>query len=499
MSADAQSGVHGGKLGRIGRYELVHALGAGGMARVYLAVQRGPVATKVVVLKDLRSEFAHDPEFVAMFVDESRVLVRLNHPNVVHTYEASSEDDHHYIVMEFLEGKTLGQLLTTVGRENVPLQLSLWILCEVLAGLRYAHELRDFDGTSLEIVHRDVSPSNVFVTRMGGVKLLDFGIAKVSGAVSATRQGVMKGNIGYASPEQCLGHPADARADVYSVGIMLWEAIAGRRRAVAETAQAKVQARLLDRELDIYEACPSVAPELAEIVRRALAFDANERYPSAAAFQADLGGYLSQLRTTHGEASLAQLVVEHFDEELTELRQVIRHSVRLASEAPRAAGTQSTVGAVMPDPSAAQLGQGVLQNPRPRAYLFLAAGALVLLFAALVYRASRPSEPEPIPATPSPVASIPSIRDARAVNVIGSAAVSNVASASPVARPAVRAHGASTPSTPTTASALRSLPPPEPAVFSAGAVEPGGDLRVKHLPLAHSSAPLDERDPYRSP
>ena len=507
MSANAHSSVHGGAPIQLGRYELIHALGAGGMARVYLAVQRGPVAAKLVVVKNLRTEFAHDPDFVDMFVDESRVLVRLNHPNVIHTYEAASEGDDHYIVMEFLEGKTLGQLLQVVGRENMPLGLNLWILCEVLAGLRYAHELRDFDGTLLGIVHRDVSPSNVFLTRTGGVKLLDFGIAKVSGAVSATRHGVMKGNIGYASPEQCLGHPADARADIYSVGIMLWEAIAGRRRAAGETAQAKIQARVLGREPDIAEAVPHVAPELAEIVRSALAFDPTLRYQTAAAFHADLSAYVSRLELGHYEVALAELVVEHFDDELTHLRRVIGNSVRLASEGPPSssgtvlAGTRRSASA----PSATSVTQ-VPEPDRskrspPLRYLLAAAGAIVLLASALTYRfardagpaASQPQITEPIKPVESTVAHS---------TASSSATVGNVAAASPPELPRVRARGkparppAATAAVPT---AVRSLTEPKPrgsSAVSSRNFEPGNDLRNVQPPVARPQRSLDEHDPY---
>src|SRR6188768_441531 len=246
----------------LGRYELIAPLGEGGMARVYLAVQRGPIANKLVVLKLLREEFTSDPQFVAMFADESRIAVLLNHPNVIHTYESSSTETEYYIVMEFLEGKTLAQLIRRVGRENFPLETHLWILCEILAGLAYAHELADFSGVPLHIVHRDVSPSNILLTVRGEVKLLDFGIAKVQGSVAETQHGIIKGKLGYASPEQCLGNKADGRADLYSVGVMLWEALAGKRRPMHETALATTRSGT---EVDISETLPGVPLPLARI------------------------------------------------------------------------------------------------------------------------------------------------------------------------------------------------------------------------------------------
>ncbi|HKO51349.1 MAG TPA: protein kinase [Polyangiaceae bacterium] len=319
---------------QLGRYELIAPLGEGGMARVYVAVQRGPVANKLVVVKLLREQFTGDPHFVAMFADESRIAVLLNHPNVIHTYESSSTDSHHYIVMEFLEGKTLAQLLRRVGRENFPLETHLWVLCEILAGLNYAHQLGDFGGAPLNIVHRDVSPSNILITVRGDVKLLDFGIAKVQGSIVETQHGIIKGKLGYASPEQCLGTKADGRADIYSVGVMLWEALAGKRRPLNETALATTRAGLLGIETDIAETLPGVPLELARIVRRALARDPGERFQTAQAFELELRQYLVDHSCSNGGAALQALVTGHFGGELAAIRRAIddqvgsvRHSI----------------------------------------------------------------------------------------------------------------------------------------------------------------------------
>jgi serine/threonine protein kinase len=224
---------------RIGKYELVTLLGEGGMSRVYLAVSRGPVGvSKLVVVKQLRPEMAFDAEFVTMFIDEARIAARLSHPNVVQTYEVVEEGGQYLLAMEYLEGRTLAEILHRAGRANMPLEEHLWILTQVLAGLHYAHELADYDGQALSVVHRDVSPSNVFVTYNGEVKLVDFGIAKAAGAISATQQGTVKGKLGYSAPEQFMSQPVDARADVFSAGVMLWEAAAFRRRKFADTRPA---------------------------------------------------------------------------------------------------------------------------------------------------------------------------------------------------------------------------------------------------------------------
>jgi serine/threonine protein kinase len=313
----------------IGRYEIVSLLGQGGMAQVYLALQRGAFASeKLVVIKQLRPELLSDETFLTMFMDEARIALQLQHPNVVHTYEVGSENDDYFLAMEFLEGLTLTQILRKAGRVGLPLHFQIWILTQVLAGLGYAHELRGLDGEPLGIVHRDVSPSNVMITCAGEVKLLDFGIAKAAGALSLTQHGVIKGKLGYVAPEQCLGRPSDARSDLFAVGVMLWEAIAGRRRVSGETSAAAFEARIRDREPAIEDVVPDVPPRLAEICRRALAHDLDARYPSAAEFRADLNDYLDANHSRVGASQLASQTMQLFSDDFTALRSRIERHVQ---------------------------------------------------------------------------------------------------------------------------------------------------------------------------
>ena len=393
---------------QLGRYELIAALGEGGMARVYVAVQRGPIANKLVVIKLLREQFTSDEHFVAMFADESRIAVLLNHPNVIHTYESSSTDSHYYIVMEFLEGKTLGQLVRRVGRENFPLETHLWVLCEILAGLSYAHELGDFGGAPLNIVHRDVSPSNILITVRGEVKLLDFGIAKVQGSIVETQHGIIKGKLGYASPEQCMGTKADARADVYSVGVMLWEALAGKRRPLSETALATTRAGLQGVETDIAETLPGVPLALARIVRRALARDPAERFQTAQAFELELRRYLVERSCSNGAPALQALVTGHFADELAAIRRAIddqvgsvRHSLAPESRSTLAGHKPATVGSEAPHNvgvTAPPQGQSNRMRQLSVALLFGAIGSAGALWF------SRTSSPSPAPGSESKTA-----------------------------------------------------------------------------------------------
>jgi len=352
---------------QLGRYELIALLGEGGMARVYAAVQRGPIANKLVVIKLLREQFTGDEHFVAMFTEESRIAVLLNHPNVIHTYESSSTASEYYIVMEFLEGKTLAQLIRRVGRENFPLETHLWVLCEVLAGLHYAHELQDYGGAPLHIVHRDVSPSNILITVRGEVKLLDFGIAKVQGSIVETQHGIIKGKLGYASPEQCSGTKADGRADLYSVGVVLWEALAGKRRPLNETALASTRPGIQAPEVDISETLPGVPLALARIVKRALARDPAERFQTARAFELELRQFLAA-RASSGAATLQALVAGHFGSELAAIRRAIDEQVGSLrhSSVPEPLSIRTSHGPPAPGKEAAH-DIGLTPPPRPPA------------------------------------------------------------------------------------------------------------------------------------
>ena len=518
----------------LGRYELIAPLGEGGMARVYVAVQRGPIANKLVVIKLLREQFTGDEHFVAMFADESRITVLLNHPNVIHTYESSSTESEYYIVMEFLEGKTLAQLIRRVGRETFPLETHLWVLCEILAGLHYAHELQDFGGEPLNIVHRDVSPSNILVTVRGEVKLLDFGIAKVQGAIAETQHGIIKGKLGYASPEQCLGTKADGRADVYSVGVMLWEALAGKRRPLSETALASARAGAQAAEVDIAETLPGVPLALARIVRRALARDPAERYQTARAFELDLRHYLLGRSASNGAPALKALITGYFGGELAAIRRAIDEQVGSirTSLAPEPLSVR-TSQAPPPVSSKAPHNVGFTappQSPMNRLrWLSTAAAFGVVGVAGTLWftqsgqptnaapalstalGAARPAEPTTArPAAPTagpsqdpiqPVAQEPSRaetassaakhRPVRSVHSDAFAAALKSGSTPPISSPALAPKAVVNPLPVAPPVAAPAAPKPE---KNSPVAEPGTDLR--HRPPTSNVRSLDERDPY---
>ena len=193
----------------VGPYRLVASLGRGGQAEVYLAIRRGPAGfSKLVVIKSIRQEMEDDPRFKDALMSEARLAARLHHPNVVQTLEVGDDAGRFYIAMEFLDGQPLHQVVRSARASGgVGLPIAAAIVSDMLSGLHCAHELRDWDGRSLEVIHRDVSPQNVFITYEGEVKLVDFGIAKAATGGEVTQAGIIKGKAAYMAPEQALGLP----------------------------------------------------------------------------------------------------------------------------------------------------------------------------------------------------------------------------------------------------------------------------------------------------
>ncbi len=326
----------------IGRYRLIASLGQGGMSHVYLTIAQGPADfSKLFVVKELKPELAGDREFHQMFLNEMRLAARLNHPNVVQTYEVGEQRQRPYLTMEYLEGQPLNGIFARVGRQALPLQLHLFILAETLAGLNYAHDLTDFDGSPLGIVHRDVSPQNVFITYDGQVKLIDFGIAKASGAVSVTKAGIVKGKVGYMAPEQVNSAKVDRRADIFSVGVMLWEALAQRRLTEGKNGEAILSARLLGTEPRVADAHPGIAPELARICDKAMAQRPNDRYPTSKSMRDDLIAYANSSNMRVSAEELSTFMGSTFAAEREKIRGIIDEEVKRVRAGARTASEES--------------------------------------------------------------------------------------------------------------------------------------------------------------
>jgi serine/threonine protein kinase len=301
------------------------------MAEVFLSLITGPLGsgfTKLAAIKRLHPHLAEDPDFIAMLVDEARISARLNHANVVQTLEVGVENEHYFLAMEFLDGQPLHRIQRRSKRTGAAFSADLeyLIIADVLAGLQHAHELSDYDGTPLGIVHRDVTPQNIFVTYDGQVKVVDFGIAKAAGRASETRQGIVKGKVRYMSPEQAMGSAVDCRSDVFAAGVLVWEA-ATKKHFWGELDELTIVQALIsgDYEASPQRVDPSVPAAVDAICRKALARDPADRYPSAANFRADLEAFLS-IGVVGARRKLGALVADMFVKERRALRGVIEQS-----------------------------------------------------------------------------------------------------------------------------------------------------------------------------
>lgn len=273
---------------RVGKYKLVERLAIGGMAEVFLACERGARSLdRLVVIKRILPHLAEDEAFVDMFLQEARVAARITHPNVVGIYELGDAGGFPYIAMEYVPGSTFKELLNAARINEVRLTVPVVVdlLDQALAGAHAAHELRDAAGNALEVVHRDLSPHNLMVTEQGLVKLVDFGIAKLTNEGETTRTGMLKGKISYMSPEQCRQERVDRRTDIFALGIVCWELLAGQKLFAGMTELATMQAIVTGDLRDISSMRDDVPEAIRDVIGRALATNANDRWESAEAFR----------------------------------------------------------------------------------------------------------------------------------------------------------------------------------------------------------------------
>jgi serine/threonine protein kinase len=289
---------------RFGKYFLLDKVAIGGMAEIFRAKSFGHSGfEKVVVIKRILSQFAHNDEFVEMFIDEAKLSVELTHPNIVQIYDFGKIDDSLFIAMESVQGKDLRSVLRRLAErtEYMPHEVAAFIAHEMACGLDFAHKKTDHIGLPLNIVHRDISPSNVLISYGGHIKVVDFGIAKAESASDATESGVLKGKFQYMSPEQASAAPVDHRSDVFSLGICLWEMLTGNRLFKRKTGLESLDAVRSGEVPTPSSFNPSVPEELEQICMHALSADLGQRYQEACHMQADLQNYL----LPHTPSSLA--------------------------------------------------------------------------------------------------------------------------------------------------------------------------------------------------
>src|SRR5687767_4754925 len=301
---------------QFGKYSLVKKIGTGGMAEVFLAkttVAQG--LNKTLVIKKIHPAFARSRQFVAMFVDEAKIALGLNHPSIIQVFDFGAVGETYFLAMEYVEGCDLLRLLQDCAaqRRRIPYGISAYVVQQVAKGLDYAHRKTDEFGESLGIVHRDISPQNILLSWDGSVKIVDFGIARARDVHED--EGVIKGKFAYMSPEQARGEPVDARSDVFSAGIVLYELVCARPLFPGRSKDALelVRAGAVQPPRDY---APDVPASLERIILRALAFHPDDRYPSARELHADLSRFQLEWAQTTGElvdagplaAFLAQVV-----------------------------------------------------------------------------------------------------------------------------------------------------------------------------------------------
>jgi serine/threonine-protein kinase len=387
------------------KYRVTRKLGAGGMAELFLAVARGPEGfERRAVLKRIRPDLAASPTFVKMFIDEAALSARLTHPNIVHVYEFGSARGCHFMSMELIQGRDLRWMMARLPhRSAIPVPaVAAEIARQCCLALEYAHTLTDANGSALNIIHRDVTPSNVIVAYDGTVKLVDFGVARAIPEVrrSQTEAGQLKGKISYLAPEQLLGQKVDHRCDLFSLGVVLHEMLTWERLFNAPT-DAEAIRRILDQ--------PIVAPSvkwrtvpsaLDRIVARALERDPERRYQSAAEMGDDLERYLT--RSRYAGSSMRRMMRDRFtpiwrsqtpsEDDRTFVDPNREHSTLDAASC--IVGEATVADAGMPPPS------GWL-----RRWPIAAVASVVLIVSCLIGSVRRP-RPSALPAAAPPVATV---------------------------------------------------------------------------------------------
>jgi serine/threonine-protein kinase len=320
---------------RLGRYQLLARLGSGGMAEVLLGRVDGPGGGHVAI-KRMRPELTRTPEFVDLFLEEARTAASLGHPNICRIHELASHDGEYYMVLEYLEGVPLSHVLSDqmVDRGAWDLGMLVAAIAQAAEGMHHAHEAVGADGSPLGIVHRDISPPNLFVTERGVVKVLDFGISKSRASVVRTVTGQIRGKFAYMSPEQLRGEKLDRRSDVFSLGIVLWELCAGRRLFRRANRLEVFRAIVKEPIPALREVRPDLPELLAHVVDQALARDRNERFDSGRAFGAALAAAAREVGGLAPPAALGARIAARFADELAARRQLVIAPPGLAAAPP---------------------------------------------------------------------------------------------------------------------------------------------------------------------
>ncbi len=320
---------------RFGKYFLVDKIATGGMAEIFKAKTFGHGGFEnLLVIKRILAHLGEDPEFVEMFIDEAKVTVALQHRNIIRIYDFGKLDANYFIAMEYLDGKDTRRILRKLsqGRRYLPIEFAVYIASEACKGLTHAHTMADLQGRPYGIVHRDMSPSNLMVAYSGEVKVADFGIAKAESNLSDTDAGVLKGKYEYMSPEQASGLEIDQRSDIFSLGIVMWEMLTGRR--LFKTGNdvltlEKVKAADVPAPSTVNGRVPK---SLDDIVMKALSQDRDERYQTARELYEELSEFLFPSSTDQLAEDVASFMTELFADDIAQERATLEQNNAVASQ-----------------------------------------------------------------------------------------------------------------------------------------------------------------------
>jgi len=383
---------------RLDRFELIAELAVGGMGAVYLARLSGAGGfQRLYAIKRLHDHLSKNDDFISMFLDEARLAARIHHPNVVPIVEIGTTDAGYYLVMEYIEGDTVWHLYNRAAKtgKHVPDRVTVRIALDSLAGLHAAHVLADDDGKPLEIVHRDVSPHNILVGVDGVSRITDFGIARAATRLAVTQSGQLKGKLAYMAPEQARSEVVDRRADVFSMGICLWEMLAGQRLFKSEFESETLNRLLYEPIPSLTNIAPNVPPDIEAVVLKALTRDPDKRYASAAAFSDALEHAARAHDLIGGKREVSACVDDVLGIDLAERREAIR-AWKIESEPGRSASqgdaprpvpsSATTVSDVGSAPSGPSLPETSGMSPAPVSSSGTSVG--VALFAAAMAVAS---------------------------------------------------------------------------------------------------------------
>ncbi|HEY8090282.1 MAG TPA: serine/threonine-protein kinase, partial [Polyangiaceae bacterium] len=402
---------------RFGKYTLIRKLATGGMAELFLAIQKSVAGfEKLVVIKRILPPHDQDRAFVEMFLHEARVAATMSHPNIVQIFDVGSVDGTYFIAMEHVHGEDLRSIVRQMKKKDVvefPMEHALSIVLGLCSGLAYAHEKRDLDGTALNVVHRDISPQNVVVTFTGDVKLVDFGIAKSDARLEdVSRSGHLKGKVPYMSPEQARGEAIDWRSDVFAAGVILFELTTGKR-LFKGTSEYDTLKLICEREYPLpSQASMGYPRELEVIVMRALQKDRAQRWQTAREMQAALEEFVRSERLGVSTIALSQFMQGLFADKLASQKEALLQGKQLADIIALEGNADSVSGI---DVRAAPSSSGVAARSLPQEKAqrsrgpWLAVGGAVAVLGvvgtALLW-SQRPSK-DAMPAAAGPVAMEP--------------------------------------------------------------------------------------------